>query len=291
MTSATGSSSLRPGPVAVPAGESAGDGHRQTRFRLSGEARGPWSDDAAHGGAPAALLAREALLAGGSRDLRLAGLSITFYGPVPLGEITIRSEVVKPGRRQLVVALRLSADGLARMEARAVLLRRGSVELPPRTLADRDRDRMADPGHGRVIDQSRWALGDGPAFHRTANTALAVEGGPDRSESLGSVWFRLDAPLVAGEETAGVERAVAASDFGNGVAHPVPFGEYLFANCDLNVSLFRDPVGEWIGIRARTDFDPGGAGVTATELFDAEGRIGTASQTLYLDRIRPTDRT
>lgn len=274
-----------PGPIAIPAGESPGKAGTPARYRLTGEARGPWSDGAAHGGAPAALLAREAMRAGGPGDFRLAGLSVTFHGPVPLGGIEIAPEVVKPGRRQRVVALRLTAGGRLRMEARAVLLRRGSVPLPPATLADRDRDRMTDPGRGRVVDQARWALGDGPAFHRTANTVLAVEGGPDRSEPLGSAWFRLDSPLVEGEVTAGVERAVAASDFGNGVAHPVPFGKYLFVNCDLNVSLFRDPVGEWIGIRARTAFDPGGAGVTSTELFDSEGRIGSAGQTLFLDRI------
>lgn len=279
------SRSPRPGPVAIRNGQGCIDETPVDRFILTGEARGPWSDDAAHGGAPAALLARAAAEAGRPDSLRLAGLAVTFFGPVPLGEISIRSRVVKPGHRQRVVLLHLFGRDRVLMEARAVLLRRGNVPLPPRMPGPEEAGPLGEVGHGRAIDHSRWAGGDGPAFHRTANTVHAVEGGPDRCEPLGSAWFRLDAALIEGESTGGIERAVATSDFGNGIAHPVPFGEYLFVNCDLNVSLLRDPVGEWIGIRARTSFDPGGAGMTSSDLFDREGPVGVATQTLFLDRI------
>lgn len=281
------SQSRAPGPVAVPIGREKQDGRAVERYRLTGEARGPWDEASAHGGAPAALLARSALDAGRSDGLRLAGLNITFLGPVPLGEVTVESEVVKPGRRQRVVALRLAGGNRVALEARAVLLRRGTVDLPPEVRRDREPgkpDGMNEPGAGREVDQSRWAVGDGPAFHRTANTVRAVEGGPDRTGERGSAWFRLDSELVEGAPAGGVERAVAAADFGNGVAHPAPFGEYLFANCDLNVSLLRDPAGEWIGIDSRSRFDPGGAGVTTTDLYDRDGYFGAASQTLYVDR-------
>lgn len=276
------SHSHRPEPVARLIERRELDGRIVERYRLTGEARGPWDDASAHGGAPAALLARAALSAGRSDDLRLAGLNITFLGPVPLGEVGIEATVIKPGRRQKVVALRLVSGDRVELEARAVLLRRGTVDLPEDP-ADHGDGGMTDPGVGREVDQSRWSIGDGPAFHRTANTVLAVEGGPDRTGERGSAWFRLDSELIEGEPTGGVERAVAAADFGNGVAHPVPFGKYLFANCDLNVSLLRDPAGEWIGIDSRSRFHPGGAGVTTTGLYDRDGFLGTATQTLYVD--------
>lgn len=184
------------GPVAVR-GESTADGGRRTdRFELKDQARGPWQDDAAHGGAPAALLAGVAESHGVGDGLRLAALASTFYGPVMLGEIAIESEVVKPGRRQRVVALRLTGSGRVLMEARAVLLRRGDVRVPENADAG---ERMADPGIGRPVDYRHWAAGEGAAFHRSANTVLAVEGGPDRVGLTGSAWFRLDAPLLDGE--------------------------------------------------------------------------------------------
>lgn len=271
-----------PGPVAVRT-ESSADGDRRTdRFQLNGEARGPWQEDAAHGGAPAALLAGVAESHGADGDLRLAALASTFYGPVMLGEIEIESEVMKPGRRMRVISLRLTGSGRVLMEARAVLLRRGEIEVPEGSIAG---ERMDDPGVGRSVDHRLWADGDGPAFHRTANTVLAVEGGPDTVGLTGSAWFRLDAPLLEGEVTSPVERAIAAADFGNGLAHPVAFGEYLFANCDLNFSLLREPVGEWIGLRSRTEVDPVGAGLTSTDIFDATGRVGVATQMLYVNRV------
>lgn len=270
-----------PGPVAVPLGSDVSDGSREDRFRLTGEARGPWSGDAAHGGVPAALLARQAKTHCEPGGMRLAAISMTFNGPLPVGEIAIRSKVVKPGRRQRIVALELTGGGMVWMEARAVLLRRGTVDLPP---VGPSGDGLSEPGRGREVDQRRWAWDEGPAFHRTANTVLAVEGGPDRVGERGSAWFRLDSELVAGEPVGGAERAVAAADFGNGVAHPVPFGEYVFANCDLNVSLLRDPVGEWIRVQSHSRFDPGGTGVTTSGLYDQDGYLGTATQTLYVDR-------
>jgi len=274
-----------PGPVAIPLGAATVDGTRVERFELTGEARGPWQGDAAHGGAPAALLARSAEAHAAEGGLRLAALSATFYGPVALGEARIESEVVKPGRRQRVVALRLTGGGRGLMDARAGLLRRGAVELPAGALPEDGAGKgLGEPGAGRPVDRRLWADGDGPAFHRTANTVLAVAGGPDTVGPTGSAWFRLEAPLVAGEGPSPAQRAVAAADFGNGLAHPVPFGEYLFANCDLNVSLLREPAGEWVGLRSRTEVDPAGAGLTVTEIFDRDGRAGAASQTLYVDR-------
>lgn len=251
-------------------------------FELTGLARGPWQDDAAHGGAPAALIVRAAEAHCEQGNLRVGVLNMTFFGPVLLGEVTLETEVLKPGRRQRVVGVRLVAGGRTAIEARAVLIRRGEVDLP--ATATGEEERLPEPETGRKVDQSQWAHGENEAFHRTANTVLALEGGPDRVGEHGAGWFRLEYPLVEGESVTGAQRAAAAADFGNGLAHPVPFGEFLFVNCDLNLALLREPEGDWIGLRARTEVDPGGAGLTTTELFDRRGRCGSATQILYVDR-------
>jgi hypothetical protein len=253
------------------------------RFELTGLARGPWQEDAAHGGAPAGLLARAAESAGADADLRLASLSLAFNGPVTLGEIEVRAEVVKPGRRQRVVAVAIDAGGRTLIEGRAVLIRRGEVELPPDVKVTEDS--FPGPDRGRPIEKELWAAGESDAFHRTSNTVVAIEGGPDRIGTTGMVWIRLDYPLIAGEDPTGAQRAVAAADFGNGVAHPVGWGEYLFINCDLNVSLLREPVGPWIGLESRTEVDVNGSGLTTTRLHDEIGHFGNASQILFVDRV------
>ena len=48
-----------------------------------------------------------------------------------LGEVELSTEVLKPGRRQMVVGARLTGGGRTLIEARGVLLRVGAVDLPP----------------------------------------------------------------------------------------------------------------------------------------------------------------
>ncbi len=274
--------STEPEAIALPRGLAPENGVAATGpFELTGQARGPWQEDAAHGGAPAGLLARAAESLGAADGLRLASLSLAFNGPVSLGEVEVKAELVKPGRRQRVAAVAIEAGGRTLIEGRAVLIRRGEVELPPEALAEPAR--LDGPDGMRPIDRRQWADGELDAFHRTANSVVAVHGGPDRLGIEGAVWIRLDVPLVAGEQPSGAQRAVAAADFGNGVAHPVGWGEYLFINCDLNVSLLREPSGEWIGLESRTEVDPNGSGLTTTRLHDLNGQFGIASQTLFVD--------
>src|SRR5436305_883318 len=68
-------------------------------FTATDLARGPWDPDAQHGGAPAALLmhAFEALPA--APGLLIARVSYEFIRPAPLGALTVRADVIRPGRR------------------------------------------------------------------------------------------------------------------------------------------------------------------------------------------------
>ena len=90
-------------------------------------------------------------------------------------------------------------------------------------------------------------------------------------------------PLVEGEETTPLQRAVAFADFGNGLSRVLDFRTHLFVNTDLTVHLHREPVGEWVALDARTDLDRSGAGQATSVLRDERGRIGTAAQSLYVD--------
>lgn len=119
-------------------------------LELTGLARGPWQDDAAHGGAPAALIVRMAEAHGDGGALRLGSLNMTFFGPVLLGPVRVESEVLKPGRRQRVVGITVSVGGLVVIDARAVLIRRGEVELPVGAVGEGDE--LPGPETAREID-------------------------------------------------------------------------------------------------------------------------------------------
>lgn len=272
------SEEAEPAAVALPL-ETGGDGPH--RYELSALARGPWRPDAAHGGAPAALLARE--IEGHCDDgaMRIASIAYTFLGPVMLGEVDLESSVVKRGRRQKVVDASISAGGRTLISARAVLLRVADLELPggvgvPEQI-------LPDPETCETIIEGLWADGGRITYHGTATEVRRIEGGPEIVSPTGKAWFGLARPVVEGEEPTPAQRAVGAADFGNGLAHPVAFGDFIFVNCDLTVTMQRDPVGKWIGLDSLTEIDSVGSGSTTTALHDVQGRFGTATQTLYVD--------
>lgn len=96
-------------------------------------------------------------------------------------------------------------------------------------------------------------------------------------------WIRLKAPVLAGRTPSPIQRAMAASDFVNGVSAVLPWDRWLFINPDLTVTLHRLPVGEWVGLDAVTRVESDGVGTAEADLFDEHGRIGRCVQTLLIE--------
>ncbi|HEU4978314.1 MAG TPA: thioesterase family protein, partial [Solirubrobacteraceae bacterium] len=238
--------------------------------------------DALHGGAPAALLAEAAAAAGPGGDATVVvRLTYEFLGPVPFAPLAVSAEVVRPGRRFQLVEGTLSAAGRDVVRVRAVRLRRGAVELPPETGPHEARP----PGPETAREDPFPPVPGMPSegFHRTG-MEIRFAGGTDFGEGPALAWFRLGRPLVDERPPSPLARAAAAADFGNGVAHALPFGEWLFVNTDLTVHLHREPAGEWVLLDARTRLDERGVGVAMSTLHDERGPIGLAAQSLFVDR-------
>ncbi|WP_210493102.1 thioesterase family protein [Patulibacter sp. SYSU D01012] len=252
------------------------------RLELGDVARGPWDAASAHGGAPAALLTRAVEAHAAGTDLRVSSLAFTFLGPVPLGAVEIRTTVRKSGRRLQVVHGELRAGGRTAMEVQATLLRRGRVPLPAGV--GMPWPELAPP-EGRAAAPAWFVVDGGRAFHPDAVEIRPLGDAPlgEPTPDGAAAWLRLRVPVVGEETPTAAQRAAAAADFGNGLSCPVPMADYVFVNCDLHVALHRDPAGEWIGLRARTELDRAGTGLTTTELHDAAGRFGTATQTLFVE--------
>ena len=88
--------------------------------------------------------------------------------------------------------------------------------------------------------------------------------------------------MIEGEAPTPAQRAMAAADFGNGVSAVLDWNEFAFINPDLTVYLERDPVGDWVGLDARTRVGPDGTALAESVLYDERGRIGRALQGLLV---------
>jgi hypothetical protein len=240
-------------------------------------ARGPWDAGSMHGGAPAALLARAIQRLDTPVPMRCVRLAFAFPSAVPLAPVIPTARITRAGKRLALVeaTLRTADAGVEVLRATGTLLRIGDVALPPAPAEPR----VPGPETGRV---AAWAGGDETAgFHLTAIELRFARGDWGHGPALG--WFRLRLPLVAGEDATPLQRAVAFSDFGNGLSRVLDFHTHLFVNTDLTVHLHREPVGEWVALDARTDLDRTGAGQATSVLHDEHGRLGVAAQSLFVD--------
>jgi uncharacterized protein (TIGR00369 family) len=254
----------------------------------SGTSRGPWSEHALHGGPVAALVARaaeRALTATGSAAVAPVRLTVDLERPVPLAPLRVATEIVRPGRKVQVAEVQVfDVDDRRLVRATVLALRRTDLALPGDRRVPTDEPPPPPP---EAADPPSWdPLPGRPVFHNDGVEHRFVRGG---FLILGPSidWIRLAAPVASGEEPTPFQRAVAASDFVNGISAALPFADWTFINPDLTVTLHRLPVGEHIGIAAATRIDPSGVGTAEADLYDKQGRIGRAVQTLL---IEPTGR-
>jgi hypothetical protein len=252
------------------------DGDRAIPHRI---ARGPWSDDAQHGGPPAALLARAVERADPGPASFVARLTVELLRPVPLRPLTVETRTLRPGRKVQWLEATLRADDTEVARARALRLRVDpGLALPvpePEPLP------IPPPADGTPhdIEFPQASVGFWQAMELRVTSGSFVDIG------AATIWFRLLAPVVAGEEPTALQRVAAAADFGNGVSNVLERGRYLFINPDLTVYLHRLPVGEWVALEARTHAEAAGVGLADSALFDEWGRIGRSLQSLLVDRL------
>lgn len=254
-----------------------GDG----RVRASALTRGPWDPGAQHGGAAAAILARAIEAAQPGAEMRVARVTYELVRPVPVGELGVEAEVVRPGRRVQLVRARLRADdGAVVAQAMALRVRRAPGGSPAVGLDDAGAPPLPLPGPEAI---RRFHPPDGGPSFAGAGMELRFARGEFFEPGPALVWMSLRAPVVAGEAPSPLQRTVAAADFASGVGSVLDWGRWVFINPDLTVHLERDAVGEWIVVEADTVIAPDGSGQTTSTLYDERGRIGRSVQALFVD--------
>jgi acyl-coenzyme A thioesterase PaaI-like protein len=246
--------------------------------------RGPWDPAALHGGPVSALLARTAagVAAPGLAPNRI---TVELLRPVPLGRpLLATGSLVRPGRNvQLVDArLTLADTGVDMAWARVLFMRTTAVRLPTDdpTLGPLLVPERPPPGPDGLARTEPGIEGARPSFHRDAIEVRFVEGGTAGPVTF---WCRLLLPVVPGEDATPLERCVALADMGNGLSAVVGFDTHTFINPELTVHLARVPDGPWLAMRSRTLYAPDGTALAESDLFDHDGHLGRAAQSLLVD--------
>jgi hypothetical protein len=248
------------------------------RYRATELTRGPWHPDHQHAGPPIALVCRAIERAALPHGLtHVSRLTANLLRPVPIGELEVAVEVDYAGRNAGHYSARLVAGDKEVARFTALVQRENAVSLPD-TLPGHPLPAML-PGP----DESPPAVF--PFAGRRVGYSDLVETRVAKGRFFSgpcAIWFRLRHPLLDGELPSAYQRVAVAADSGNGVSAILDFTKYLFVNSDLTINLLRRPAGEWICLEARTHLGPDGSGLAESALFDAQGLIGRATQSLSI---------
>jgi len=250
------------------------------RFLTTDLVRSTWSAAIQHGAPVSALLTRALERCEAREDTRLSRVLVDLLGPVPAeGDIWVSARRERSGKQiELISAemVGLGPDGQPRPVARASGWRLQKLDTaalvhapapPLRPVAEawsRDLKKDWDRNYVHSLDW-RWLT-------------------EPLSEGPGESWIKPEVDLVKGESMTALERLFAVADDANGIGTKLDIRKWTFMNTDLVAHVHRVPDGEWVGIRAETNYGPDGIGTTLGTLFDETGAVGAIQQSVL---VRP----
>ncbi len=129
---------------------------------------------------------------------------------------------------------------------------------------------------GDALDPTRFPL----------RTPRAGHGGPWFMDAMEArvgddvAWFRLNHRVIDGAGP--LACVLGPADWTHGITRPFQ-NVVADPNPNLTVQLFRQPFGEWVGIRAQTRWQAAtGVGIGSGTLLDLRGEIGRVSMSVVL---------
>jgi hypothetical protein len=246
----------------------------ENRWGATVHTTGPWDARFQHGGPPSALLARGIERCNPREDMLVARMTVDILGAIPVHELELRSQVLRPGRSVELVEATMSAGGRDVARAQAWRVLRTTQRITPQQQADPMTPPL--PAEGTSPAAEGWV--DGYLSAVEWRFAAGVFGQPGPA----TAWTRLRYPLVPGERPSPLQRVLAVADSGNGISAELEPVSWHFINPELTVHLHREAVGEWICLDARTAISPDGVGLATSVLSDLEGPIGVGAQSLLV---------
>ena len=241
------------------------------RYRSTPLTTGPWDLASQHAGPPSALVSGRMQAA---VEQPFARVTVEILRPVPVADLAVEVHVDRPGRAVTMVSGTLSDDQGPCLIARAWGIRRAPVGLDPVAAPESP---LASPDDCPEVtfpfEHDGWHTGMELRF---------VSGGGFDDLGPGVAWGRPRVPVVAGEALTPLERVMAFADAGNGVSASADLSRHLFINTALTFHLHRLPDGDWVGLDARSVYEPDGVGAAFTTIHDEHGPIGRGAQALFL---------
>lgn len=244
-------------------------------FQPTEHTRGPWDEHACHAGPPTGLLARALQLI--LPEQRLTRLTVNLQRPVPFAGFRIEATITRQGRTVSLSEARL-IDGQNKVVITAAGLHLSPVEQLGITSYQQSFGSPDDASRGEF--PIKETLHDQPAFNGDGVEVRYPEG-QTRLPGPTTAWLKT-VPLLNYETPTPFQRICPLADCGNAFGRNAEPSDVTFMNTDLTLVLHRDPQGEWLGTQSVGYWQENGIGLADGLLFDDQGVVGRALQTLIL---------
>jgi len=238
-------------------------------------ARGPWSADHCHAGPVSGLIARAAEIEIGPEKM-LTRLTVDLLRPLPLSGLRVGAETRRHTKTLATTRVTVHDldDTLCATAITMHLVRRDLGQVPtPDVASPHPEDRIAGPF---PIRQMRHDL---PCFAHFTEIGYPASGNQERGPK--TIWMRTPG-LLEGETPSPIQALCPLADCGNGISSNAPTAEMGFMNTDLSIHIHREPVSDWLASDSMSHWQPSGIGMSQSMLYDTQGPIATALQTLAL---------
>ncbi|WP_435979067.1 thioesterase family protein [Psychrobacter sp. DM4] len=257
------------------------DGSTVAQYKPTKHVQGAWNEHEQHMAPATGLLASELIGFDPQENMRVARISLDILGLIPLGEFTITTRCIRPGRTIELVEAVMSSHGRDSIIARAWRLMTQDTSI----IAG-----LEDvPAKHQPSELQNWDGMKGWPGGFIDTVRLVSDA--DRRAGRGMVWITNDIEMVEGAPISDMVRLLGMVDTANGVVPRLGLGlsnlEWMFPNTDLQIHMHREPKGAWLGIEAVQQYGADGIGVTSAVLHDVHGPFGRSEQILT---IRPMPR-
>lgn len=242
----------------------------------SDSSRGPWDENACHGGPVCAVIARELELLISQKQL--VRLSVELLRMIPLDGFTIETEISRQGRAVSYASARvidLKGNTIAIAHSLHMIVQ-SLPSVPSATYKVPD-----------FSTANSYPLSEAPLRHDLKGFRDSIDNKyPEGQNNLPGptiAWMKSPA-IVKGETPSPFQKLCPMADSTSGISRNAESHEMRFVNPDITIVMFRASEEDWIGSDAKSYWEPTGIGCADSTLFDSQGAIGKVSQTLFIQQ-------
>ena len=249
------------------------DGVVTTTYKPTLHAQGAWNEHEQHMAPASGILAVELERFQPREHMRIGRISFDIFGLIHLDEFTIQTQVLRPGKTIELIEAQMQSQGKTCIVARAWRM----LTQDSTAVAGLEDTSLAHPEqYPEWEGMTHWPGG----YIASIQTRIDQQHRPGK----GIVWITNDKAMVQGQEKSDFSHLIGMIDTANGTAQRQSGGEFtwIFPNVDLQVHMYRQPKGKWLGLETVQQYGTDGIGLTSSVLHDEHGPFGRSEQILTL---------